>query len=94
MFSFRVDGPCIVERARRAVPREISPSQGHCQVGLRSTRSFRVGESDAYRLALQSLGFTAVALTRIDVNPNNIFLSNIDSPSPVVKLGDLGNRRC
>ncbi|KAF4629161.1 hypothetical protein G7Y89_g8984 [Cudoniella acicularis] len=26
-----------------------------------------------------------------DVNPNNVFLSGVDSPSPVVKLGDLGN---
>lgn len=25
-----------------------------------------------------------------DINPNNIFLSNIDSASPVIKLGDLG----
>lgn len=33
-----------------------------------------------------------MVLTRSDVNPNNIFLSNIDSASPMVKLGDLGNR--
>ncbi len=33
-----------------------------------------------------------MVLTRSDVNPNNIFLSIIDSASPVVKLGDLGNR--
>lgn len=26
-----------------------------------------------------------------DVNPNNVFLSGVNSPSPVVKLGDLGN---
>ncbi len=26
----------------------------------------------------------------LDVNPNNIFLSNINVPIPVVKLGDLG----
>jgi serine/threonine protein kinase len=26
-----------------------------------------------------------------DVNPNNIFLSGVDGPSPIVKLGDLGN---
>lgn len=26
-----------------------------------------------------------------DVNPNNIFVSRINSVSPVVKLGDLGN---
>ncbi|KAF7865495.1 hypothetical protein EAF04_006469 [Stromatinia cepivora] len=26
-----------------------------------------------------------------DVNPNNIFLSGINGPTPVVKLGDLGN---
>lgn len=26
-----------------------------------------------------------------DLNPNNMFLSGVDSPSPVVKLGDLGN---
>lgn len=28
---------------------------------------------------------------RLDINPNNIFLSSIDMPSPVVKVGDLGN---
>ena len=27
----------------------------------------------------------------LDINPNNIFLSDIDSPSPIVKVGDLGN---
>ncbi|KAF4625145.1 hypothetical protein G7Y89_g13021 [Cudoniella acicularis] len=26
-----------------------------------------------------------------DINPNNIFLSDIHSPSPIVKVGDLGN---
>lgn len=26
-----------------------------------------------------------------DVNPNNVFLSGVNGPSPVVKLGDLGN---
>ncbi|KAF2848285.1 NAD(P)-binding protein [Plenodomus tracheiphilus IPT5] len=26
-----------------------------------------------------------------DINPNNIFLSDIDGPSPIVKVGDLGN---
>lgn len=26
-----------------------------------------------------------------DVNPNNVFLSGVDGPSPVVKIGDLGN---
>jgi serine/threonine protein kinase len=26
-----------------------------------------------------------------DVNPNNVFLSVVTGPSPVVKLGDLGN---
>ena len=26
-----------------------------------------------------------------DVNPNNVFLSGVYGPSPVVKLGDLGN---
>jgi serine/threonine protein kinase len=28
---------------------------------------------------------------RLDINPNNVFLSSIDTPSPVVKVGDLGN---
>jgi hypothetical protein len=28
---------------------------------------------------------------RLDINPNNIFLSGINGPSPVVKVGDLGN---
>ena len=27
----------------------------------------------------------------LDINPNNIFLSDIDSPSPIIKVGDLGN---
>lgn len=27
----------------------------------------------------------------LDINPNNIFLSDINGPSPVVKSGDLGN---
>jgi serine/threonine protein kinase len=27
----------------------------------------------------------------IDINPNNIFLSNINTLSPIVKVGDLGN---
>ena len=27
----------------------------------------------------------------LDINPNNIFLSGIDGPSPVVKVGELGN---
>lgn len=27
---------------------------------------------------------------KIDINPNNIFLSNIDGKPPVVKVGDLG----
>ncbi|KAF3491895.1 uncharacterized protein GIQ15_01412 [Arthroderma uncinatum] len=27
----------------------------------------------------------------LDVNPNNIFLSNLESPTPIVKLGDLDN---
>lgn len=26
-----------------------------------------------------------------DLNPNNVFLSDVDGPAPVVKLGDLGN---
>ena len=33
-----------------------------------------------------------MVLTISDINPTNIFLSNIDSGTPVVKLGDLGNR--
>jgi len=27
----------------------------------------------------------------LDINPNNIFLSGINGPSPIVKVGDLGN---
>lgn len=30
---------------------------------------------------------------RLDINTNNIFLSSIDMPSPVVKVGDLGNSK-
>jgi serine/threonine protein kinase len=32
----------------------------------------------------------SIKTKRLDVNPNNIFLSNINGPLPVVKLGDLG----
>ena len=28
-----------------------------------------------------------------DINPNNVFLSGINGPSPVAKLGDLGNSK-
>ncbi len=28
---------------------------------------------------------------RLDINSNNIFLSGINGPSPVVKVGDLAN---
>ncbi|RDL42155.1 uncharacterized protein BP5553_02134 [Venustampulla echinocandica] len=31
-----------------------------------------------------------MGLKRLDVNPNNVFLSRIDGPSPIIKLGDLG----
>ena len=37
--------------------------------------------------------FPCVQLTNcdcVDINPNNIFLSNIHGPAPVVKVGDLG----
>ena len=92
MFGFRMDGACFVERARRAIPRKICPSQDDCPFGFRSTRSFRICKCDAYRLALSALEVTSVVLIRLDVNPNNVFLSDIDRASPVVKLGDLGNR--
>lgn len=29
----------------------------------------------------------------LDINPNNIFLSGINGPSPIVKVGDLGNSK-
>jgi serine/threonine protein kinase len=29
-------------------------------------------------------------IEQLDVNPNNIFISHVDGPSPIVKLGDLG----
>ena len=32
-------------------------------------------------------------LNFIDINPNNILLSNVDSTCPVVKVGDLGNSK-
>ena len=38
-----------------------------------------------------ALDIPLVVLTRSDVNPHNMFLSDIDSASPVMKLGDLGN---
>ena len=31
---------------------------------------------------------------RLDISINNIFVSNIDTPSPISKLGDLGNCKC
>ncbi|KAM5437511.1 hypothetical protein McanMca71_000876 [Microsporum canis] len=37
------------------------------------------------------LVFQRVKGVHTDVNPNNVFLSNLDSPSPIVKLGDLDN---
>ncbi|KAL9123604.1 MAG: hypothetical protein Q9217_006979 [Psora testacea] len=44
------------------------------------------------RSVLEALDiFASANAIHTDVNPNNIFLSNIDSASPVVKLGDLGN---
>ena len=42
------------------------------------------------RVGKQSLP-SVPATDSSDINPNNIFLSDIDSPSPIVKLGDLGN---
>lgn len=32
-----------------------------------------------------------IFINSIDINPNNILLSNIDSAYPIVKVGDLGN---
>ena len=52
-----------------------------------SANAMHIGQ--LYRL-LQSL---LMILTTSDVNPNNIFLSNIDSAYPMINLGDLGNRR-
>ncbi len=40
---------------------------------------------------LSALDVAVVVLTGSDVNPENMFMSNIDNTSPVVKLGDLGN---
>jgi len=37
------------------------------------------------------MAITAVVLTIVDVNPNNIFSSNIAQTTPTVKLGDLDN---
>ncbi|KAI4209034.1 MAG: hypothetical protein LQ351_007982 [Letrouitia transgressa] len=34
---------------------------------------------------------TQYGAVHTDINPNNVFLSGIDTPSPVVKVGDLGN---
>ncbi|CAD6441363.1 42af014d-f82e-49a6-9a4e-116853ca4dfa [Sclerotinia trifoliorum] len=47
-----------------------------------------VAKSVLEALALIQEKFKAI---HIDVNPNNIFLSSIREPEPVVKLGDLGN---
>ncbi|KAL2046097.1 hypothetical protein N7G274_001544 [Stereocaulon virgatum] len=47
------------------------------------------------RSVLEALDlFASANALHTDVNPNNIFLSNIENASPVVKLGDLGNRTC
>jgi hypothetical protein len=36
--------------------------------------------------------FNVSVAESIDINPNNIFLSNINTLPPIVKVGDLGNR--
>jgi hypothetical protein len=38
-----------------------------------------------------TISFTSVFLTFLDVNPNNILVSNIAQLTPTVKLGDLDN---
>ncbi|GIK02900.1 hypothetical protein Aspvir_006963 [Aspergillus viridinutans] len=34
---------------------------------------------------------TQLNAVHTDINPNNVFLSNVGGPSPIVKVGDLGN---
>lgn len=65
------------------------------QSNTASSSQFRTGslpkivaKSVLEALALIQEKFKAI---HTDVNPNNIFLSNIREQEPVVKLGDLGN---
>ncbi|KAI8939248.1 hypothetical protein NX059_005074 [Plenodomus lindquistii] len=56
---------------------------------FRSDRKLPKAVSKAVLLALEDL--RSLNAIHTDINPNNIFLSDIDGPSPIVKLGDLGN---
>ena len=35
--------------------------------------------------------FSDIGGTHTDINPNNVLLSRLESPTPLVKVGDLGN---
>jgi len=60
-----------------------------------SSNPFRLG-SELPRIVARSILEALVVFhdeegVHTDVNPNNVFLSGVNVPSPVVKLGDLGN---
>ena len=60
-----------------------------------SSKPFRSG-SELPRIVARSILEALVVFdseegVHTDVNPNNVFLSGVNSPLPVVKLGDLGN---
>ena len=61
------------------------------------SKPFRPGSSlpqVVARFVLEALAvFDGYDKDHTNVNPNNMFLSDVDSPSPVVKLGDLGNKK-
>jgi hypothetical protein len=62
------------------------------------TRSCRpLNSSKCSMLSIQVtvlLPFILPSTKSLDVNVNNIYVSDIDGPSPIAKLGDLGNCKC
>lgn len=62
------------------------------------TRSCRpLNSSKCSMLSVQVtvlLPFILPSTKSLDVNVNNIYVSDIDGPSPIAKLGDLGNCKC
>ena len=89
MLGFRMDGPRFVERAceKEVLPKAIARSV------MKSTRSVRMHRRmRCIPVSSICYGITLMVLTELDINPNNILLSDIDCASPVVKLEDLGNR--
>jgi serine/threonine protein kinase len=48
----------------------------------------------AVHTGINPYAFVTPVLNSLDVNPNNIFISNVDGSPSVAKLGDLGNSKC